>query len=233
MNIHSAGPRRQFEPGSAAERRLPAELVNLARLQDSITSRSVYALFKRVLDVAVVLTASPAVLLITGASALLILMYMGRPIFFVQSRVGRSGHVFKMLKLRTMRVAAVSTSTATAKNDPRITSLGKFLRLSHLDELPQLWNILLGHMTLIGPRPEQPELVARYAELIPNYELRHLVTPGLSGWAQVHFGYAADVDETRVKLEHDLFYIQHFGPGMDLSILVRTILVYSNPVYVR
>jgi lipopolysaccharide/colanic/teichoic acid biosynthesis glycosyltransferase len=91
----------------------------------------------------------------------------------------------------------------------------------------------MGHMTLIGPRPEQPELVAHYREQIPHYELRHLVTPGLSGWAQVYYGYAADVHETRHKLEHDLLYVQHFGPAMDLHIVGRTIAVYSNPKFVR
>jgi lipopolysaccharide/colanic/teichoic acid biosynthesis glycosyltransferase len=207
--------------------------VDAVALQRSVSSRRVYARVKRVADLILVLLASPAALLSIGFCALLIALLTGRPIFFVQNRVGRNGRIFGMIKLRTMQPHSAEESIATAKNDPRITSLGKFLRRSHLDELPQLWNVVLGEMSLIGPRPEQPQLVARYAEAIPNYELRHLVTPGLSGWAQVCYGYAADEQETRDKLEHDLYYVLHFGPALDLKILIRTIAVYGNPKYVR
>jgi lipopolysaccharide/colanic/teichoic acid biosynthesis glycosyltransferase len=194
----------------------------------------VYSGVKRTVDIIVVLLACPAVLVTVVLCALWIAVAMARPIFFVQDRVGRNGQVFSMLKLRTMQHrSAVKESIATSKNDPRITPVGQFLRRSHLDELPQLWNILMGHMTLIGPRPEQPELVAHYRDQIPHYDLRHLVTPGLSGWAQVYYGYAANVDETRHKLEHDLFYVQHYGPAMDLQILARTVAIYSNPKFVR
>ena len=179
------------------------------------------------------LLASPAALITVAGCALLIAVLMGRPIFFAHERVGRNGRVFKMLKLRTMKVHSQPERCATVKNDRRITPLGAFLRRSHLDELPQLWNVLRGDMALIGPRPEQPDLVAQYTTLIPNYELRHLVRPGLSGCAQVYYGYAADVHETREKLAFDLFYVQHFGPILDLKILARTIWVYCNPNYVR
>ena len=138
-----------------------------------------------------------------------------------------------MLKLRTMGVSPVVKSIATATDDPRITPLGKILRRLHFDELPQLWNILVGEMSFIGPRPEQPDLVAYYHSVIPHYDLRHSVTPGLTGWAQVCFGYAADVQETKTKLEYDLYYVHNFGLGLDLLIVVRTILIYSNPLYVR
>ena len=214
-------------------RRVDPEQVDADVLRASVQSRGIYIRLKRVADLTLVLLASPAAVITLAGCALLIALLMGSPIFFAQERVGRNGRVFKMVKLRTMRVHSQSKRLATAKNDDRITPLGKFLRRSHLDELPQLWNVLRGDMTLIGPRPEQPHLVTQYTELIPNYELRHLVSPGLSGWAQVYYGYAADVHETRDKLAFDLFYVQRFGPVMDLKIFVRTIRVYCNPNYVR
>jgi lipopolysaccharide/colanic/teichoic acid biosynthesis glycosyltransferase len=192
-----------------------------------------YLYFKRVADiVAVLLTAPAAILLITGCG-LAILLSMGRPIFFIQNRTGKHGRVFRMYKLRTMRCCTATPVSATATNDARVTPLGRLLRISHFDELPQLWNILKGEMTLIGPRPEQPELVEAYRASLPGYDLRHTVVPGLTGWAQVYYGYAADLEETRAKLEHDLFYVSNFGPAIDLRILVRTLIIYSNLKYVR
>ena len=96
---------------------------------------------------------------------------------------------------------------------------------SHIDELPQLWNVWRGDMSLVGPRPEQPHLANLYRDIIPNYPLRHVVRPGLSGYAQVHFGYAANLAETRLKLEYDLYYIRHIGPGLDLMIICRTLAI--------
>jgi lipopolysaccharide/colanic/teichoic acid biosynthesis glycosyltransferase len=231
MNVR---PDQQAMLASTRSRRLPLGQVDEASLRQSADARPVYTGVKRAVDIAVVLLACPAVFLTVLLCALLIAAAMGRPIFFVQNRVGRDGRIFRIFKLRTMQLSsAAKERTATVKNDPRITPVGQFLRRSHLDELPQLWNILMGHMTLIGPRPEQPELVAHYREHIPHYDLRHLVTPGLSGWAQVYYGYAADVHETRHKLEHDLFYVQQFGPAMDLRIMARTVVIYSNPKFVR
>lgn len=214
-------------------KRISPDEVDVKAIQAHVDSERAYLRIKRTVDLVLVLLASPAAILTVALGALLIATLMGRPVFFAQNRVGRNGRVFRMLKLRTMHRHQAQESIATAKNDHRITPIGNLLRRSHLDELPQLWNVFVGDMTLIGPRPEQPELVARYAEVIPNYALRHLVPPGLSGWAQVHFGYAADVHETRQKLEHDLFYVLHFGPMMDLKTLARTIAVYCNSAYVR
>jgi len=216
-----------------SEKRVCPEKIDARALEQRVCSRRRYLGVKRFIDLVMVLLASPAALLTIVTIAILVAAMTGRPIFFVQDRVGRNGRVFKMMKLRTMQPHPAKESIATAKNDCRITGIGKFLRRSHLDELPQLWNVLRGDMTLIGPRPEQPALVARYAVAIPHYELRHLVTPGLSGWAQVYYGYASDEHETRDKLAFDLFYVQHFGPAMDLKILARTIWVYCNPAYVR
>lgn len=192
-----------------------------------------YAEVKRAMDlVFVALAALPALLLIAGC-VLAILLRMGRPVFFVQDRTGQGGRTFRMYKLRSMQHCPSGTVVATLKDDPRITPLGRFLRVSHFDELPQLWNIVKGDMTLIGPRPEQPALVEAYRAALPGYDLRHIVVPGLTGFAQVYCGYAADVEETRTKLEHDLHYVSNFGPALDLQILMRTILVYSNLRYVR
>jgi len=161
------------------------------------------------------------------------MLLMGRPVFFVQNRTGKGGRIFRMYKLRTMQCCPSEAVVATLKNDPRVTPFGRFLRLSHLDEIPQLWNILKGDMTLIGPRPEQPELVEAYRAAMPEYDLRHTVVPGLTGWAQVYYGYAANVEETRTKLDYDLHYIANFGPAIDLKILARTVAVYANLDYVR
>ncbi len=196
---------------------------------------AVYVRVKRVFDLLVCISASPAVLMIIAFLTPLILLFMGPPIFFCQPRVGLNGRTFRMFKLRTM-VNTSSTarpSGATIVGDPRVTRLGRLLRRSHLDELPQLWNILNGEMTLIGPRPEQPHLVKNYIKLLPNYELRHSVRPGLSGWAQVRYGYAADVNETGVKLRYDLYYVKNFGIALDIKIALLTVLVFMNRRYVR
>lgn len=204
----------------------------LAGLGSGTVRRPSYATVKRAMDfLFVALAALPAIMLI-AACGLAILLLMGRPVFFVQNRTGKGGRIFRMYKLRSMQCQS-SMVVATAINDPRVTPFGRFLRLSHLDELPQLWNIVKGDMTLIGPRPEQPKLVEVYSAELPGYDLRHSVVPGLTGFAQVYYGYAADVEETRIKLEHDLYYVSNFGPTIDLKILVRTILIYSNLTYAR
>ena len=197
------------------------------------TNSYTYSKIKRCLDIVIVLLAAPAVFLVVLGAAAAILLVEGGPVFFVQERVGRGGRIFKILKLRSMRVQSGCGQTATQRNDPRVTPLGRFLRQSHIDELPQLWNILVGDMTLVGPRPEQPALVEQYREKLPNYDLRHMVLPGLSGWAQVNAGYAADLAETARKLEYDLEYVSRYGPAMDLLVILRTVRVFLDPRYVR
>ena len=156
-------------------------------------SRTLYCRVKRLIDIIVCVVAMPAIVLLISILALIIMLSMGRPILFSQPRTGLGGKIFRMYKLRTMINAGYNTglSSATIIGDPRITRVGRLLRQSHLDELPQFWNVLRGEMTLIGPRPEQPHLVQTYAELLPNYQVRHSLRPGLSGWAQVKYGYAA------------------------------------------
>lgn len=196
--------------------------------------RRIYDAFKRIADIIFVLLAMPAVLVILVCASLAILITMGRPVLFVQDRVGLYGRVFRMYKLRTMRIrAADEPQIATAKNDNRITPLGRIMRRYHIDELPQLWNVLKGDMTLIGPRPEQPDLVMQYSECLPEYTLRHLVRPGISGWSQVQFGYASTLEETRKKLEFDIFYLENFGPVLDAKIVIKTFIVLFDPDHVR
>ncbi len=146
------------------------------------------------------------------------------PIFFRQTRVGLGGRNFQVVKFRTMRTdAEVSGAKWATKNDPRVTKLGMFMRKVRLDEVPQLWNVLKGDMGFVGPRPERPEFVPWLVEQIPYFELRHMIRPGLTGWAQVRYGYGATLAETREKLEYDLYYIKHMSLGLDLLIMFETV----------
>jgi sugar transferase (PEP-CTERM system associated) len=146
------------------------------------------------------------------------------PIFYRQTRVGLRGRPFFVIKFRTMRQDAEEQGAVwAAKNDPRITSLGRFMRMTRLDEIPQLWNVLRGEMGFVGPRPERPEFVKWLASEIPFYELRHMIRPGITGWAQVRYRYGASLEETRQKLEYDLYYVKHLSLGLDLLIMFETI----------
>ena len=143
-------------------------------------------------------------------------------LFYRQPRVGRDGRVFTMWKFRTMRTGH-DGSEWTGTDDPRITSFGRLLRRTHLDELPQALNILKGDLSLVGPRPEQPHYVDELTDKIPFYDLRHLVRPGLTGWAQVKFGYAGDERDALEKLQYDFFYLQRQTLGLDVRIVARTL----------
>ena len=146
------------------------------------------------------------------------------PIFFRQTRVGRGGELFQVVKFRTMVTDAEATGAVWAsKNDPRVTRVGRFMRKTRIDEIPQLWNILRGDMDFVGPRPERPEFTPMLEQAMPFYYLRHLIRPGLTGWAQVRFGYGATMAENREKLEYDLYYIKHMSLGLDLLIMFETI----------
>jgi lipopolysaccharide/colanic/teichoic acid biosynthesis glycosyltransferase len=146
------------------------------------------------------------------------------PIFFTQERVGRRGRVFRMIKFRTMYHGA-SGPSFTATDDPRVTRIGHFLRRTRLDELPQLFNILRGDMSWVGPRPEAHDLAQRYMRDIPHFALRGIVRPGITGWAQINQGYAHEADEMRSKLEYDLYYMKHCSLWLDLVIVLRTFAV--------
>ena len=146
-------------------------------------------------------------------------------LFFRQPRVGRDGRVFTMWKFRTMRPERESIAAGrrwTGSADARITRFGQVMRRLHVDEVPQAMNILVGDLSLVGPRPEQPHYVAELTDKIPFYDYRHLVRPGLTGWAQVKFGYAADEHDALEKLQYDFFYLQRQTLGIDIRILART-----------
>lgn len=146
------------------------------------------------------------------------------PIFYTQKRVGKNGNTFNILKLRTMVTNAESDGAQWAqKNDSRVTTFGKFLRKSRLDEIPQFYNVFLGEMSVIGPRPERPIFVKELSEEIPFYETRHIIKPGLTGWAQVMGTYASSEEGALEKLQYDLYYIKHRTLFMDLSIMLKTI----------
>lgn len=183
-----------------------------------------YSLFKNVFEPVLAsflaLILAPIFLLI----AIGIKLSSPGPVFFQQSRVGYKGRTFPLIKFRTMHCNSSEVEASWCQeNDVRITKFGKFLRKSRLDELPQLWNVVRGEMSFIGPRPEQPALEKKLREKIPAFALRTLVKPGISGWAQVCAGYAASVEESRSKLEYDLFYIQNMSPRLDLIVVFRTI----------
>jgi sugar transferase (PEP-CTERM system associated) len=146
------------------------------------------------------------------------------PIFFSQTRVGLDNQNFNVYKFRTMFTDAESKGARWAtKDDPRVTRLGGFLRKTRIDEVPQLWNVLRGDMSFVGPRPERPEFTSWLAQELPFYSLRHMIRPGLTGWAQVRYGYGATLAESREKLSYDLYYLKHKSMGLDLLIMFETI----------
>jgi lipopolysaccharide/colanic/teichoic acid biosynthesis glycosyltransferase len=182
-----------------------------------------YDLFKRYVDMGVVLLTAPLWLSVGALVALVIKLDSPGSALFVQWRTGQHGKPFRIYKFRTMVVQAAETAKFAQVNDSRVTRLGGFLRCSRLDEIPQLVNVLLGQMSLIGPRPEQHTFVNDFAVSIPSYPYRHLVRPGLTGWAQVKQGYAATEGETSIKLSYDLYYVKHYSLALDLLIVVKTI----------
>jgi lipopolysaccharide/colanic/teichoic acid biosynthesis glycosyltransferase/glycosyltransferase involved in cell wall biosynthesis len=182
-----------------------------------------YDRIKRLLDLCVLLALTPLWLPIAAAIAAAVRFDSKGPALFTQERVGRNGKVFKLFKFRSMvhGLQAPGVHFAQAE-DPRITRVGRMLRRTRFDELPQLWNVLRGEMSLIGPRPEQVPFVREFAGTIPSYPYRHLVRPGLTGWAQVQQGYADSADSTRIKLSYDLYYVAHYSLALDLLIAAKT-----------
>lgn len=181
-------------------------------------------LAKRILDVAVA-----GVLLIAGAplaaiAALAILIESGPPVFYRQSRLGRGGRTFRLLKFRTMALDAESSGPQwSSAHDTRVTRVGRWLRRTHLDELPNAWAVLRGDMSMVGPRPERPEFVSDLERHVPWYRARLTVAPGVTGWAQVNQDYSDSIDDAVVKLEYDLYYIRHQSVWFDLAVLARTV----------
>jgi exopolysaccharide biosynthesis polyprenyl glycosylphosphotransferase len=149
------------------------------------------------------------------------------PIFYQQNRCTENGKTFKILKFRSMvdNAEALTGPQWASENDPRITRVGNFLRRYRIDEIPQIWNVLRGDMSFVGPRPERPEFVKQLSQEIPYYEERHSVKPGITGWAQVCYRYGASTDDALEKLKYDLFYVKNMSFALDLLILFRTIKI--------
>ena len=185
--------------------------------------RAVYEPFKRAFEVIATVITAPLWLVLMALTALAIRIDSGGPALFTQQRTGRDGRPFTIYKFRTMVVDADRDGPRfTVKDDPRITRIGKFLRSTRLDEVPQLINVLKGELALVGPRAEQVLFADQFQEVIPFYRYRHLVRPGITGWAQVNSGYADNLEATIEKLTYDLYYVRHMSPWLDLSVLWRS-----------
>lgn len=190
----------------------------------SLLPSPVYLWLKQALDTLFVLVTAPVTVPLMLITAIAIRLESPGSALFVQNRVGQRGREFKIYKFRSMRADSERQGAQfAAQGDARITRVGRLIRTTRLDELPQFWNILKGEMSLIGPRPEQKTFVDDFEHSIPFYNYRHIVKPGISGWAQVMHGYAADEDATRVKVEHDFYYIKHISFSLDVLIFFKTI----------
>jgi exopolysaccharide biosynthesis polyprenyl glycosylphosphotransferase len=197
-------------------------LLNASGEPQLLYIKKVKRLFDILASAAGLILGAPLVLL----GALAVKLTSRGPIFYRQLRSGRFGRPFRMTKLRTMRVDAEKDGAKwSEKDDPRITFVGRFLRRYRIDEIPQLWHVLCGHMSFVGPRPERPEMIAQLAKEMPYYEERLMVQPGLTGWAQVSYPYGATVLDARRKLEYDLYYMKHMSVFLDVFILLDTVRI--------
>lgn len=214
---------------------------NVRQLQESLTGRvkihhmyendlgsllpsPIYSLIKRIIDISLIVLTFPITLPIMAITAIAIRLESEGGAMFIQNRVGQGGKEFRIYKFRSMcKDSEKDGAQFASSGDMRVTRIGKFIRKTRIDELPQFFNVLKGDMSLIGPRPEQKAFVDKFEEEIPFYNYRHIVKPGISGWAQVVHGYAADVDDTRVKVEHDFYYIKNFSLWLDILIIFKTL----------
>ncbi len=209
--------------------RVPIQLLQddwiLRTFLDESHSSGSYEIIKRLIDLFCGVIGLIITVILFPLISLMILIDSGFPVFFIQERLGKSGKPFLLYKFRTMMQDAEKDGIArlAVKNDERVTRVGRFLRKSRLDELPQFFNVLRGDISMVGPRAERPELVDKMQKKIPFYRARLFVKPGVTGWAQVNYRYASNFEETAVKLEYDLYYIKHRNILLDLIIILRTI----------
>lgn len=198
----------------------------LHAMQDKSFINRIQVISKRLLDLALVILALPILLIIIPTIALAVRMDSSGPAFYRQIRCGHAGKPFAIYKFRTMVTDAEKDGAKWAqKNDSRITKMGRFLRKSRLDELPQLYNVLKGEMSIVGPRPERPEFIAQLEEEIPFYRTRLMVKPGITGWAQVHYDYGNTVEDALIKLQYDFYYIRYQSLALDVYTMFRTVSV--------
>jgi exopolysaccharide biosynthesis polyprenyl glycosylphosphotransferase len=210
-------------------RQIPVKYVDsqwvLSALQDRLLFTRIQLGIKRMFDIAGAIVAFPVFLFVLPFVALAIRSDSPGPLFYRQTRAGRAGRFFQIVKFRTMTVDAESDGKArwSTDNDPRITRVGKFLRRTRIDELPQFINVLKGDMSLVGPRPERPEIECKLDEVLPHYFIRRLVKPGITGWAQVHYKYGNSVEDSLRKLQYDAYYVRYWSVTMDIYVVLRTI----------
>lgn len=189
-----------------------------------LARHSAYRYLKTAADYVLAVLALPIALPLMALVGLAVAIDSGFPVFYRQERVGRGEGKFTLLKFRTMRVRKEEDDPYTRDGDSRITRVGRFLRLTRLDELPQIFNVLKGEMSIVGPRAEWSRIVADYETKIPSYHLRHLVKPGITGWAQVNYRYGSGLDDAIEKLRYDLYYIKNYSLVLDVEILLKTVL---------
>lgn len=195
---------------------------NAQSLNDVVANQ--YLGTKRVLDLVAIAAVLPFVAVIMAVTAVVIKLESSGSVFFWQKRVGMDGKTFNMMKFRSMTSDSEEKGSQFAQsNDMRVTRVGKFIRKFRIDELPQLWNVVKGDMSIIGPRPEQESFVSEFNKTIPNYSLRHMVRPGITGLAQTEQGYVADADGTVTKLKYDLYYIKNLSFMTDVQITLKTV----------
>jgi sugar transferase (PEP-CTERM system associated) len=194
---------------------------------DGFRARRLTRLSKRGIDVLLSVVGVVLAAPVMALTALAVRLDSRGPVLYAQERVGEHGAVFTLYKFRSMRADAEHAGTPiwAKDNDDRVTRVGRFIRLTRLDELPQLWNVLRGDMSFVGPRPERPFFVEQLAEVIPFYRQRHAVKPGVTGWAQVKYRYGASIEDAREKLRYDLYYIKHMSVVFDLTIVLDTVKV--------
>ncbi|OGE80967.1 MAG: hypothetical protein A2826_02475 [Candidatus Doudnabacteria bacterium RIFCSPHIGHO2_01_FULL_43_23] len=186
--------------------------------------KNLYEMLKRVTDFIFAVILLPLGVLLTPLIALIVKLDSKGPVLFKQVRIGHKGKTFEAIKFRSMQVGAEKNGAQWASpSDPRVTRIGRFLRKSRLDEIPQLINVLRNEMSFIGPRPERPEFVDQLKKQIPFYDERHLIKPGLTGWAQVNFKYGASAEDAMEKLQYDLFYIKNRSVFLDIGIVLKTV----------
>jgi sugar transferase (PEP-CTERM system associated) len=219
---HLATVYEEYTGKIAVENLRPSWLI----FSEGFRKSAIVSAAKRLLDMVVAGVGLALALPIIVATTLAIKLTSKGPVLYHQERVGLRGHTFTVHKFRSMRTdAEVGTGPvwASKDGDPRVTPVGRFLRRSRIDEIPQLWNVLVGEMSFVGPRPERPGFVAQLTEQIPFYHQRHVVRPGLTGWAQVKYTYGASVEDALQKLQFDLFYIKNLSLSLDLYIIFSTI----------
>lgn len=210
----------------SATSRVPLEYLSDGWVGELFSGSIPYLHVKRALDLSIVFLTLPITVPLSLIIAAAIWIDTGRPVLFWQVRVGQHGRPFMMAKFRSMQVDAEADGAQFAsRNDERVTRVGRLIRKLRLDELPQLWNVLRGEMSLIGPRPEQAIFVHEFSRRIPFYSWRHRVKPGITGWAQVQHGYASGLEDTMIKLEYDLYYVKHLSFWLDLTIAVKTVWI--------